>query len=276
MRTSFIRQWQTACPLGYSPAVEDRTAVEIAFDAVTARRGAIDVLRGVSFAIARGETVALVGRSGAGKSTILKLVNRMLVADAGTVRVSGRVTTEWDPFSLRRHVGYVLQEVALFPHMSIAENVGVVPRLLEWESGRIEARVRELLDLTGLPSAQYAHRRPHELSGGQRQRVGVARALAADPPILLMDEPFGALDPITRAEMHREFRDIQARVKKTIVIVTHDMGEAFALASRIGVLADGALAAFDVPAGIARSADPRVRGLLEPLLQASEALQGRA
>jgi osmoprotectant transport system ATP-binding protein len=160
--------------------------------------------------------------------------------------------------------------------MSIAENVGVVPRLLEWEGGRIEARVRELLDLTGLPSAQYAHRRPHELSGGQRQRVGVARALAADPPILLMDEPFGALDPITRAEMHREFRDIQARVKKTIVIVTHDMGEAFALASRIGVLADGVLAAFDVPTGIARSADPRVRGLLEPLLQASEALQGRA
>ena len=276
MRSSCTTRWQTACPLRYSPAVEERPAVEIAFNAVTARRGATEVLRDVSFAIERGETVALVGRSGAGKSTILKLVNRMLVPDAGSVDVSGRPTTAWDPFALRRHVGYVLQEVALFPHMSIAENVGVVPRLLEWDSPRIDGRVRELLDLTGLPAAQYAHRRPHELSGGQRQRVGVARALAADPPILLMDEPFGALDPITRAEMHSEFRAIQARVRKTIVIVTHDMGEAFALASRIGVLADGVLAAFDVPGVIARSSDHRVRGLLEPLLQASQALQGRA
>ena len=153
MRNLLGQQVAKRVPLRYSPAVEDRGAVEIAFDAVTARRGATDVLRGVSFGIERGETVALVGRSGAGKSTILKLVNRILVPDAGSIRVGGRTTTDWDPFSLRRHVGYVLQEVALFPHMSIAENVGVVPRLLDWESGRIDARVRELLDLTGLPWA---------------------------------------------------------------------------------------------------------------------------
>jgi osmoprotectant transport system ATP-binding protein len=156
--------------------------------------------------------------------------------------------------------------------MSVAENVAIVPRLLGWSEPRIASRVAELLELTGLERAAFASRLPHELSGGQRQRVGVARALAADPPVLLMDEPFGALDPITRSEMHAEFRRIQATVRKTILLVTHDMGEAFALATRIGVLADGALAALDVPRAIARSADPRVRGLLEPLLEATSAL----
>jgi osmoprotectant transport system ATP-binding protein len=233
-------------------------------------------LQKVSFSAAKGEFLFLTGPSGAGKSTILKLVNRLLSPDAGSIRVSGRLTTEWDPFDLRRQVGYVLQEIALFPHMSIAENVAVVPRLLRWEEGRVTARVRELLDLTGLGGSDFASRRPHQLSGGQRQRVGVARALAADPPILLMDEPFGALDPITRSEMHEEFRRIQAQVRKTILIVTHDMGEAFAMATRIGVLADGALAALDAPGPIARSSDPRVRGLLAPLYEATEALRGGA
>jgi osmoprotectant transport system ATP-binding protein len=156
--------------------------------------------------------------------------------------------------------------------MSIAGNVAVVPRLLKWDEHRIAARVEQLLVLVGLPPSEYAHRRPDELSGGQRQRVGVARALAADPPILLMDEPFGALDPVTRAEMHREFRRIQQHVRKTVVLVTHDMAEAFALGSRVGVLAEGVLAAIDVPAVIARSADERVRPLLEPLLEARAAL----
>jgi osmoprotectant transport system ATP-binding protein len=259
--------------LRYSPAVAPHT-VEIAFEGVSLARGGRPVLKAVDLAIERGETLALVGRSGAGKSTILKLVNRLLAPDAGLIRVSDRVTTDWDPFDLRRHVGYVLQEIALFPHMSVAENVAVVPRLLGWDDARVMARVRELLDLTGLGGLDFASRRPHELSGGQRQRVGVARALAADPPILLMDEPFGALDPITRSEMHEEFRRIQAQVRKTILIVTHDMGEAFAMATRIGVLADGALAALDGPAAIARSTDPRVRGLLAPLVEATAALTG--
>jgi osmoprotectant transport system ATP-binding protein len=260
-------------PVGYSPAVES-PGVEVEFLDVSVARGGRPILHAVNLAIDKGETLALVGRSGAGKSTILKLVNRLLQPDAGSVRVSGRAVTDWDPFDLRRSVGYVLQEIALFPHMSVAENVAVVPRLLGWTEARVAARVRELLELTGLGGSDFAERRPHQLSGGQRQRVGVARALAADPPILLMDEPFGALDPITRSEIHAEFRLIQASVRKTILIVTHDMGEAFAMATRVGVLADGILAALDVPASIARSTDPRVQGLLAPLLEATATLRG--
>ena len=167
-------------------------AAEIEFQQVKVTRGQSTVLTNLDLVIARGETVALVGRSGAGKSTILKLINRMLAADSGVVRVTGRSVDEWDPYDLRRHIGYVLQEIALFPHMSVAENVAIVPGLLGWDRSRVENRVAELLDLTGLPPTEFAARRPHELSGGQRQRVGVARALAGDPPILLMDEPFGA------------------------------------------------------------------------------------
>jgi osmoprotectant transport system ATP-binding protein len=249
--------------------------VAIRFDGVHLTRGPVSVLRGLTLDIRAGETVALVGRSGAGKSTILKLINRLLLPAAGDVLVESRSTSSWDPFELRRRIGYVMQEVGLFPHMSIAENIAVVPRLLGWDEGRIAARVEELLALVGLRPPEYAGRQPDELSGGQRQRVGVARALAGDPPVLLMDEPFGALDPVTRAEMHREFRRIQDQVRKTVVLVTHDMAEAFALAARVGVLADGALAALDTPAAIARSEDPRVRPLLEPLIEASAAFVGR-
>jgi osmoprotectant transport system ATP-binding protein len=238
------------------------------------RGAAGSVLRGLNLSIDVGETVALVGRSGAGKSTILKLINGLLTADAGHVIVDGRDTREWNAYELRRRIGYVLQDVGLFPHMTVATNVGVVPRLLGWDPARIDARVAEVLALVGLPATVFATRWPHELSGGQRQRVGVARALAADPPFLLMDEPFGALDPVTRAELHREFRRIQAEVRKTVVIVTHDMGEAFALGSRVGVLADGAIAEIASPARLARSMDPRVRPLLEPLFEAG-ALVGR-
>ena len=239
-----------------------------------ARGAAGRVLQGLDLAIDEGETVALVGRSGAGKSTILELINGLLIADAGHVIVDGRDTREWNAYELRRRIGYVLQDVGLFPHMTVATNVGVVPRLLGWDARRITARVNEVLALVGLPAGVFATRWPDELSGGQRQRVGVARALAADPSFLLMDEPFGALDPVTRAELHREFRRIQTAVRKTVVIVTHDMGEAFALGSRVGVLADGAIVEIAPPSRLARSTDPRVRPLLEPLLEAG-ALVGR-
>jgi len=238
------------------PAVEFR-------DVSFTRPGGLRVLDRFSIAIDEGEVVALVGRSGAGKSTLLKLINRLLEQDSGDVIVEGRSTRDWEPIQLRRHVGYVLQDVGLFPHMTIAGNVGVVPRLERWTTERADARVGELLDLIGLDRRTFANRWPDELSGGQRQRVGVARALAVDPPILLMDEPFGALDPITRVELHAEFLRIQDRVKKTVLIVTHDMREAFALAARIGVLDGGQLIAFDRPERLSSSADARVTRLLQ-------------
>jgi osmoprotectant transport system ATP-binding protein len=246
-----------------------RDGPAIAVRGVHVSRGAAgSVLRGLDIDIAPGETVALVGRSGAGKSTLLKLINGLIAPDRGQVIVEGRDTRDWNPFELRRRIGYVLQEIGLFPHMTVGANVAVVPRLLGWDDGRVGARVDEMLSLVGLPPSTYAHRSALELSGGQRQRVGVARALAADPPILLMDEPFGALDPITRAELHREFRRIQTELRKTVVIVTHDMAEAFALATRVGVLDAGVIAQLDAPRELARSLDPRVRPLLEPLIEA--------
>ena len=236
----------------------------IEFDRVEYRHpGGPLVLDHLSLAIEPGETFVLVGRSGMGKTTILKLINRLLLPTAGEVRVEGRATADWDPIRLRRRIGYVLQEVGLFPHMTIGRNVSVVPRLEGWPEERMRARTDELLALVGLDPHVFRDRYPRELSGGQRQRVGVARALAADPPVLLMDEPFGALDPLTRAEMHREFRRIQERVRKTVVCVTHDMGEAFALARRLGVLAHGRLAAVASPAEVARSVDPEVKIFLK-------------
>ena len=240
----------------------------IGFDNVSFSRGTRAVLRNITFTVAPGETLALVGRSGAGKSTILKLINRMLEPEHGTVTVDGRDTREWDPTELRRRTGYVMQDVGLFPHMSVAQNVAIVPSLAAWPADRIATRTAEVLRAVGLAPDEYATRWPDELSGGQRQRVGVARALAIDPPVILMDEPFGALDPVTRAELHREFRAIQQRVRKTVVLVTHDMREAFALADRVGVLDEGGIAQLDAPRELARSTDPRVRPLLEPLLEA--------
>ncbi len=225
----------------------------------------VAILEDVTFTVERGEVVVLVGRSGVGKTTVLRLINRLLVPSAGEVRVEGRATTEWDPIALRRRIGYVLQEVGLFPHMTISRNIGIVPHLEGWPEDRIRARCIELLELVGLDPARFEGRFPHELSGGQRQRVGFARALAADPPVVLMDEPFGALDPLTRSEIHREFHRIQERVRKTVVMVTHDMGEAFALATRLGVLAEGRLVALDTPETIARAGDPRIRMFLEAL-----------
>ena len=220
------------------------------------------MLRDVSFSVGSGETLALVGRSGAGKSTVLKLINRMLEPNEGVVRVDGRDTREWQPAALRRNTGYVLQDVGLFPHMTVARNVGLVPTLAEWPAERIASRTDELLELVGLPPREYASRWPDQLSGGQRQRVGVARALAADPPIVLMDEPFGALDPVTRAELQAEFRRIQGRVRKTIVLVTHDIREAFLLADRVGVMEAGELVASAPPDSLRESDVPAVRVLL--------------
>ncbi|PWB81539.1 MAG: ABC transporter ATP-binding protein [Candidatus Methylomirabilota bacterium] len=227
--------------------------------------GGAVILDDVSFTVERGAVLVLVGRSGVGKTTILRLINRLLVPDAGDVRVEGRSTREWDPIALRRRIGYVLQEVGLFPHMTIGRNIGVVPRLNGWPESRIQARCRGLLELVGLDPSTFEGRFPHQLSGGQRQRVGFARALAADPPVILMDEPFGALDPLTRAELHREFRRIQERLHKTVVMVSHDMGEAFALATRLGVLDQGRLVALDTPERVARTRDPRIRMFLDAM-----------
>ena len=232
-------------------------------DVSYSRPGAAAVLEHFDLDIARGEVLTLVGKSGAGKTTVLKLVNRLLLPDSGRVVVAGRDTRAWDPIRLRRSIGYVIQDAGLFPHLTVAGNIGVVPRLEAWPVDRVAARVDELLNLVGLPADPYAARWPDELSGGERQRVGVARALAADPPVLLMDEPFGALDSATRADVRREFLRIQIGLRKTVIIVTHDMNEALALGDRVGVLDGGRLVACDRSDAIRASADPRVRQLLD-------------
>ena len=200
------------------------------------------LLEDVSVAVGRGETLALLGRSGAGKTTALKLINRMLDPSDGEILVEGKSTLRWDAIALRRHIGYVIQEIGLFPHFTIEQNVSLIPRLEQWPVERIRARVKELLSLVGLDPDTFSRRYPHELSGGQRQRVGIARALAVDPPILLMDEPFGALDPLTTGELLKEFQQLQRRLRKTIVMVTHDVGESLLLATRIALLDGGKLA----------------------------------
>ncbi len=223
------------------------------------------ILRDLSLNIERGETLVLLGRSGCGKTTTLKLINRLLEPTEGEVLVEGRRTADWDPIRLRRRIGYVIQEVGLFPHWTVERNVSVVPALEGWDPVRVLARAEELLQLVGLEPREFASRRPHELSGGQRQRVGVARALAADPPILLMDEPFGALDPVTRAELQREFRQLAARLGKTIVFVTHDVREALLLGSRIALLAEGRLLAVHPPQEFLRAPEPEVRAFVSAL-----------
>lgn len=216
------------------------------------------IVSNLSLTISRGETLVLLGRSGSGKTTLLKLINRMLLPSHGEVLVDGRATTASDPIRLRRSIGYVIQEAGLFPHFTVAENVGLVPSLENWDSARTASRVAELLRLVGLDPAEFSTRHPRELSGGQRQRVGVARALASDPPILLMDEPFGALDPVTRAELQREFSSLARRLKKTIVFVTHDIREALLLGSRIALLESGRLVALASPGDFLKLDHPEV------------------
>jgi osmoprotectant transport system ATP-binding protein len=232
----------------------------IEFDHVTFRLpDGRPLLADLTLSVTTGETLVLLGRSGSGKTTTMKLINRLLDPSAGEVRVQGKSTLDWDPIQLRRRIGYVIQEIGLFPHLSVEQNIGLVPRLEEWPRDRINARVRELLHMVGLEPDRFAKRFPRELSGGQRQRIGVARALAADPPIVLLDEPFGALDPITRRDLQQEFRALQERLKKTMVFVTHDVREALLLANRIGLLKDGKLLLLGLQTDLLRSTDPEAR-----------------
>jgi len=221
------------------------------------------LLADLNLQVREGETLVLLGRSGSGKTTTMKLINRLIDPTAGEVQVEGRRTVDWDPIRLRRRIGYVIQEIGLFPHLTVEENIGVVPRLENWPAERIRERSRALLALVGLDADRFAARFPRELSGGQRQRVGVARALAADPPVILLDEPFGALDPITRREIQREFKTLQQELKKTMVFVTHDIAEAFVLASRVALLKDGRLILLDEPRALLRSPDPEARAFAE-------------
>ncbi len=228
-------------------------------------QGSSDILRALTFTVESGETLVLLGRSGSGKTTALKMVNRLLTPTSGEVLVEGRPTAAWDPIRLRRRIGYVIQETGLFPHFTVAENIGLVPRLEGWSPERIEARVNELLEQIGLPSREFAGRYPRELSGGQRQRVGVARALAADPPVLLFDEPFGALDPVTRLDLQRQFLDLRNALRKTAVFVTHDVREALMLGTRIGLMSNGRLELLATPQEFRRATSSEARAFLAGL-----------
>ncbi len=223
------------------------------------------LISGLNLRIARGETLVLLGRSGSGKTTTLKLINRLLEPTEGEILITGRPSVSLDPIQLRRGIGYVIQDAGLFPHWTVARNVGLVPHLERWPEAKIQARVREMLSLVGLPPEEFAERRPSELSGGQKQRVGVARALAADPPILLMDEPFGALDPITRADLQKEFRALALRLQKTIVFVTHDVREALFLGTRIALLDQGRLVGVYAPAEFLKATEPEVHAFAASL-----------
>jgi osmoprotectant transport system ATP-binding protein len=229
-----------------------------------------EIVSSITLTVPHSKTIVLLGRSGSGKTTLLKLINRMLIPSEGEILVQQRSTREWDPIRLRRSIGYVIQEAGLFPHFTIAENVALVPTLENWPRQRIYARVEELLRLVGLEPREFANRRPRELSGGQRQRVGVARALAADPPILLMDEPFGALDPVTRAELQAEFSSLARRLEKTIVFVTHDLREALLLASQIVLLQSGRIVAIAPPDEFLHLGHPEVRCFAASLATSSE------
>jgi osmoprotectant transport system ATP-binding protein len=228
----------------------------------------------LSLSVDPGETLVLLGRSGAGKSTALKLINRMLELTRGEILVEGKSIKDWDPIVLRRHIGYAIQDIGLFPHYTVEKNIALVPQLEGWTPDRIRARVEELMKLVGLDAGKFSRRFPHELSGGQRQRVGIARALAADPPILLMDEPFGALDPLTRGEVHREFRSLEQLMRKTIVLVTHHVGEALLLGNRIGVIDAGALVGMYSPKEFLAATEPVAAAYVANLRMYKEAEEG--
>jgi len=226
---------------------------------------AANIISDLNLTVEKGETLVLLGESGCGKTTTLKLVNRLLTPSSGEVRVENKPTTVWDPIALRRRIGYVIQEGGLFPHFTIARNVGLLPALLSWDQERTNERVRELLKLVGLDPDSFAERYPHELSGGQRQRAGVARALGVDPPLLLLDEPFGALDPLTRASLQHEFADLTSRLGKTAILVTHDVREALILGRRIGLMHKGRLVLLETPDGFLASDNPQARAYLDTL-----------
>ena len=232
------------------------------------------LLDGLNLQVRAGETLMLLGRSGSGKTTSLKMINRLIEPTAGEVLVDGRSVSQWDVIRLRRSIGYAIQEVGLFPHYNVRENVGLVPKLENWEQSTIRARVEEVLALVGLPAQEFAERFPSELSGGQRQRVGLARALAAEPPILLMDEPFGALDPITRAEVQLEFRKLQEELRKTVVFVTHDVAEALLLGDRIALMEAGRLRGVYTRDEFRLADDELVKSYMEVVLAGQQRLSG--
>jgi len=235
----------------------------ISFRDVSYTVGGNRILERLDLDVLQGETLILLGESGCGKTTTLKLINRLIDPTAGSVLVDGKPTTEWDVIKLRRHIGYVLQEAGLFPHFTVAENVALILTLENWDKDKKHARVLEMLDLVGLDAAKFADRFPHELSGGQRQRVGVARALAADPSIVLLDEPFGALDAITRTNLQKEFAKLVRELGKTAVFVTHDLHEAMTLGTRIALMDKGRIVLLDTPANFTRSDLPLARAYLE-------------
>jgi osmoprotectant transport system ATP-binding protein len=223
----------------------------IEFDNVTKIfDGKIKAVSNLSMEIAEGETVVLLGTSGSGKTTTMKMVNRLIDSTSGRILINGKDIIEQDTIELRLMIGYAVQNIGLFPHMNVAENIAVVPRLLKWTEKRISKRIDELIEMVGLESEEFRYRFPAQLSGGQKQRIGVARALAADPPILLMDEPFGALDPITRDQLQNEFIDLLSKIKKTIIFVTHDVFEAIKMGDRIAILNEGYLQQIGEPAEI--------------------------
>jgi len=244
---------------------------QVSFRHVSVRLGHKDVLHEFSLDLQPGETLVLLGRSGSGKTTALKMVNGLVLPTSGEVLVEGKPTTAWDLIRLRRRIGYVIQEAGLFPHFNVADNVGLVPRLEGRSPEDIRARVEQLLEQVGLPAAQFATRYPRELSGGQRQRVGVARALAADPPLLLLDEPFGALDPVTRVELQRQFLDLRRRLGKTAIFVTHDVREALLLGTRIGLLHNGRLEVLTSPVEFLKAQGDEARAFLSCLDQKLDA-----
>ncbi len=253
-------------PAAASPVIEFRD--------VSYRVAGTRVLSGLNLQVQSGETLVLLGRSGSGKTTSLKLVNRLLSPSSGEIRVKGVSNGKGDVIRLRRSIGYVIQDVGLFPHFTVERNISLVPRVEGWPEARVRARVQELLQTVGL-APETASRYPHQLSGGQRQRVGVARALAADPEILLMDEPFGALDPLTRDELQREFLMLQQRLHKTVVFVTHDLREALRLGSRIALMEAGRLVTVLPPREFLRSSDPLASAYVRAFGDGRESAENR-
>jgi osmoprotectant transport system ATP-binding protein len=237
----------------------------VEFSSVNFQIGAAKILDNINLQIKKGEILILLGASGCGKTTTLKLINRLYEPTSGEVLVEGKSTVAWDVIKLRRRIGYVLQEAGLFPHFTIARNVGLVPELENWETEKIDGRIFRLLELVGLNPHKFANRFPHELSGGQRQRVGVARALAANPDLLLLDEPFGALDAITRTNLQKEFAKLVRELGKTAVFVTHDLQEAFVLGTRICLMDKGKIVLLDTPENFRQSDLPLVREYLETI-----------
>lgn len=255
-----------------SPAMSDSPAIEFVNVLYRTRENRV-LLSNLDLAVRRGEILMLLGPSGSGKTTSLKLINCLLTPSQGRVAVDGRSTAEWDSIQLRRHIGYAIQEGGLFPHYTVRANVGLVPRLQGWDRAKIHGRVDEVLHMMGLPPEEFGDRYPDQLSGGQRQRVGLARALAADPPILLMDEPFGALDPITRAELQKEFKQLQQRLSKTVVFVTHDVSEALMLGDRVAVMSSGTLRGVYAPRDFLASSDEAVKPYVDAFRAMQQVLQ---